>query len=91
MSEVKRMCREDRHRACGGHGCSCTCHPGTPEERAAKADAVAGDWLTELGEVMGSTGRHEGHTLSQVGRCVYCSCGYRYQGSLPAASSGEVR
>lgn len=28
---------------------------------------------------------HEGHTLSKVGRCVYCSCGYRYQGSLPTA------
>ena len=40
-------------------------------------------FLTDLEECMGSVGRHEGHTLSKVGRCVYCSCGLRYQGSLP--------
>lgn len=88
MSEVKAMCRSDRHRLCGGHGCWCSCHPGTPEERAAQADAAVRDWAAELGEVIGTTGRHEGHTLSQAGRCVYCSCGYRYQGKLPAGSDG---
>ena len=51
----------------------------TPEQEQAVKD-----WLAELGEVCEGTGRHEGHTLEQVGRCVYCSCGYRYQGSLPA-------
>lgn len=50
----------------------------TPE----RAEALE-RWLNELNEVIDHTGRHEGHTLEQVGRCVYCSCGYRYQGTLP--------
>jgi hypothetical protein len=82
-TEASPVCRDGHHRICGGHGCECTCHPGTVAERAAKADAAVADWLTELNEVVGSTGRHEGHTLRQVGRCVYCSCGCRYQGTLP--------
>ena len=40
-------------------------------------------FLEELVEVVESHGRHEGHTLEQVGRCVYCSCGFRYQGRKP--------
>lgn len=52
----------------------------TPAQRAA-----AQAFLGELVEVAGSVGRHEGHTLERVGRCVYCSCGYRYQGILPSA------
>lgn len=52
----------------------------TPEQIAA-VEAFFG----ELVEVIGSVGRHEGHSLSKVGRCVYCSCGYRYQGTLPTA------
>jgi hypothetical protein len=51
----------------------------TPEQ----ARAVE-SWLTDLMEMTESSGKHEGHTLRQVGRCVYCSCGSRYQGSLPA-------
>lgn len=43
------------------------------------------DWLADLEEMIGSTGRHEGHTLIQAGRCVYCSCGKRYQGTIPKA------
>lgn len=39
--------------------------------------------MPEQIEVSGSCGRHEGHTLSRAGRCVYCSCGFRYQGVLP--------
>lgn len=37
------------------------------------------DWLNELAEVMEHRGRHEGHTTSKFGRCVICSCGFRYQ------------
>jgi hypothetical protein len=88
MSAVREMCRREQHSLCGGYQCTCTCHPGTPEQRAAEADAAVKDWLAELREVTSGTGRHEGHALRQVGRCVYCSCGYRYQGSLPAASGG---
>ena len=40
-------------------------------------------FLTDMEECWGSVGRHEGHTLSKIGRCVCCSCGFRYQGSLP--------
>ncbi|HEX8866697.1 MAG TPA: hypothetical protein VF821_13660 [Lentzea sp.] len=40
-------------------------------------------FFEEFQEVANGTGRHEGHTLKQVGRCVYCSCGFRYQGRLP--------
>jgi hypothetical protein len=51
----------------------------TPEDRAAVLS-----FFEEGAEVIGSVGRHGGHTLSRVGRCVYCSCGYRYQGTLPS-------
>lgn len=36
----------------------------------------------DLQDLAASTGRHAGHTLEQVGRCVYCSCGDRLQGRL---------
>ena len=49
----------------------------TPEQ----AQAVT-DWVNELNDVIEHKGKHDGHTLRQVGRCVYCSCGYRYQGKL---------
>lgn len=49
----------------------------TPEQAAAVRD-----WMNDLAEAMESRGRHEGHTLRQAGRCVYCSCGLRWQGSL---------
>lgn len=42
------------------------------------ADAIR-DWLNELIEVMEHRGRHDGHATKQVGRCVICSCGFRYQ------------
>jgi hypothetical protein len=48
--------------------------------------AVEEDWLADVEEMFDSTGRHEGHVLSQVGRCVYCSCGKRVQGTLPKAA-----
>jgi hypothetical protein len=79
-SEPTTACR---HSLCGGYRCPCSCHPGTPEQRAAENDAAVSDWLAELAEVTESRDRHAGHTLRQVGRCVYCSCGYRYQGTLP--------
>ena len=34
-------------------------------------------FLQELEEMVEGTGRHEGHTLTQAGRCAYCSCGKR--------------
>ena len=49
----------------------------TPEQVAAVEK-----WLEELNDVLESRGAHAGHTLQQVGRCVYCSCGYRFQGRL---------
>lgn len=83
VSEPTTACRTGRHSLCGGYRCPCSCHPGTPEERVGEREAAVSDWLAELAEVAESRGRHEGHTLRQVGRCVYCSCGYRYQGTLP--------
>jgi hypothetical protein len=41
---------------------------------------VAG--LEDIAAMLESTGAHAGHTLTQVGRCVYCSCGKRIQGKL---------
>ena len=53
----------------------------TPEQ----VEAV-GNWLQDLEHMMDSTGPHEGHTLKQVGRCIYCSCGKRVQGTLPGGA-----
>jgi hypothetical protein len=50
----------------------------TPDQAEAMATYMQG--LRDMAE---STGAHEGHTLTQVGRCVYCSCGSRYQGTIP--------
>lgn len=83
MTEPTTACRTGRHKMCGGYRCTCECHPGTPEERAAQTDEAIEKWLAEFGEVIESSGRHEGHSLRQVGHCVYCTCGYRYQGKLP--------
>ena len=49
----------------------------TPEQ----AEALRA-WLSDLQDFIESKGKHEGHTLRQVGRCVYCSCGARYQGTI---------
>lgn len=46
---------------------------------------AAAAFLIEMAEMMASVGRHDGHKLSKAGRCVYCSCGYRYLGSMPSA------
>lgn len=90
MSSIGPMCERERHQICGGHHCTCDCHPGTPEEREKAADAAVADFLGELVEVTESTGRHEGHSLSQVGRCVYCTCGFRYQGRTPAPGNSAT-
>jgi hypothetical protein len=47
----------------------------TPEDRQAAAD-----YLNQL------FGKHDEHTWTQVGRCVYCAdCNQRlYQGTIPA-------
>jgi hypothetical protein len=46
-------------------------------------EAEIAEWLKDLSDMMDGTGKHEGHTLTQVGRCVYCSCGQRVQGTIP--------
>jgi hypothetical protein len=50
----------------------------TPEQEAAIQA-----FMNDLEDMVNSTGAHAGHSLQQVGRCVYCSCGQRYQGRLP--------
>ena len=78
-------CQRGRHAICGGASCSCSCHPGTLEERRADAEKAIESFLGDLEQLIGSCGKHEGHQLSKSGRCVFCSCGARYQGSLPSA------
>ncbi len=43
---------------------------------------IAYDYLKAMDDFLESKGDHEGHTLKQVGRCIYCSCGKRVQGKL---------
>jgi hypothetical protein len=45
----------------------------TPEQR----DSAVVDFFAQLEEAVRGEGRHAGHELEQVGRCVYCSCGFR--------------
>jgi len=52
-----------------------------PEMTPEQAETV-NKFIQDLNEMVQSRGRHEGHVLRQVGRCVYCSCGSRYQGTL---------
>jgi hypothetical protein len=52
-------------------------------EKQVKAVKAVEDWLADVEEMFNHTGHHDGHTLSQVGRCVYCSCGKRVQGTIP--------
>jgi len=49
----------------------------TPEQEEALTA-----WVQDMEDLTESKGKHEGHTLRQAGRCVYCSCGARYQGTL---------
>lgn len=59
--------------------------PADPKMTPEQVKAVE-DWLADVEEMFESIGRHQGHTLSQVGRCVYCSCGKRVQGTIPKGS-----
>jgi hypothetical protein len=61
--------------------------PDKPKLTAELAEAVAA-FIDDLADMTQSKGAHEGHTLKQVGRCVYCSCGERYQGRLPGGKRG---
>lgn len=49
--------------------------------------------LGQLVDVLRGTGAHADHTRTQVGRCVYCSCGARVLGRLsprgPVDDAGE--
>jgi hypothetical protein len=54
----------------------------TPEQTEAVVKFFE-DWQ----DAVNGTGEHEGHTLSQAGRCVYCSCGFR----LGQANLRELR
>ncbi len=42
--------------------------------------------LQDMADMMNGEGGHKDHTQEQVGRCVYCSCGMRVQGTLPKRS-----
>lgn len=53
----------------------------TSEDRAAIREALQ-KIVDNANEIATSTGGHAGHTPRQVGRCVYCTCGDRYQGWL---------
>ena len=53
---------------------------------SAEESAAIKDWLADINDMFAGAGAHEGHTLRQVGRCVYCSCGKRVQGTLPKGS-----
>lgn len=44
----------------------------TPEQKQAVVD-----YFNEAREAIDGTGRHQDHALTRVGRCIYCSCGYR--------------
>lgn len=44
----------------------------TPEQKQAVTA-----FFEEAREAITGTGRHEGHTLVQAGKCVYCSCDLR--------------
>jgi hypothetical protein len=40
-------------------------------------------WKQDIEDSINHEGRHEGHTLGQAGRYIYCSCGLRLgQGRL---------
>lgn len=58
----------------------------TPEQKQAVVD-----YFNEAREAIDGTGRHEGHALRRVGRCIYCSCGYRVgQGKLDSRIANRV-
>lgn len=77
----------------GPPGNRCPGGPAVPDTvvRATKAevDAVIAGHLAELTAVLAGTGGHAGHTREQVGRCVYCSCGTRVQGSATSPLAGR--
>lgn len=53
----------------------------TPDQKAAIAD-----FYDQAREAIDGTGRHEGHWVTQAGRCLYCSCGWRIgQGKLDSS------
>ena len=53
------------------------------------AKEAAAKFLNDMYEAAAGIGRHEGHALKQVGRCVYCSCGLRWQGRIPTETERE--
>lgn len=52
--------------------------PKMPPELEAEVMKVLEDMIA----VMEGTGKHAEHERKQVGRCVYCSCGARVQGTM---------
>ena len=57
----------------------------TPQQRGTPTPVrkAAAEYLSDLYDMLNGTGKHAEHTQSQVGRCVYCSCGLRVQAKLP--------
>jgi len=62
--------------------------PALPDQQSAILARAIGA-LDNLAEMAAGTGAHKGHTLEQVGMCVYCSCGGRFQGRIPKASAAR--
>jgi hypothetical protein len=46
-------------------------------DRTPEQDQAVVDFFAQVEEAVKAEGRHAGHELEQVGRCVYCSCGFR--------------
>lgn len=66
--KVTTVCMIGNHARCGGWYCVCDCHDD---------DQVDDTELVDHGE-------HDAEGWTQVGPCIYCSCGERFgQGELP--------
>ena len=59
------------------------------ETPAVEAMQAAAKFLNDVYAAAAGIGRHEGHSLEQVGRCVYCSCGLRWQGRKPTEAERQ--
>ncbi len=46
-------------------------------DRTPEQEKAVEDFFVQIEEAVRGEARHAGHELEQVGRCVYCSCGFR--------------
>lgn len=47
-----------------------------------------GKAIQDLEDMRLGVGKHAGHSRTQVGRCIHCSCGDRAQSFLPKKKKG---